>query len=192
MSTAQQVPTPPPTGPVMTRNARPGVTVFRDKDDTIEWEALGDNMGRDYQPIPRHMLDNPRFMRIVRQGVIVIEDESPEVEQAMARQAEIFAKREAESEANIDRQLDNTGTKDLIAEECVGPNPKGAGTCATMVPVKQEHRGQQPPLCATHQHLVTEFVLTHDVDDLDDNDRPKAKWTRTTISREALPSQAQV
>jgi len=175
--------------PVLTKNQQPGPTVFRDKarDILVEWERSGDEMGGDYQHIPNELLENPQFLKAVKQGLVTIEDASDEIDAALAKSGTKFAVREAAAREQVAASLSEEENKDLVAEPCIGPGSK-SGSCDVAVPVKVQERGSVPPLCSTHASLRSQFVLTH-TDDLNADGEPVTKWVRVAIDRDPLPSQ---
>lgn len=168
--------------PVMTRNRKPGPTHFQD-DVTgrkIDWKGAGDPNGGDYTHVPAEVLENPDFMRAVRKGVIEVLDDSEEVKDIISTQAAmaqaIEERRAADQEAVMHRPQDAS----IVGTPCVGPNPRGNGTCDRSVPVREKEAHDRPPLCTEHSHLADEFVIEeYDFDN--DTGLAKKRWVKVTV-----------
>lgn len=177
---------------VLVRNLAKGPTVFTDSNtkDDYEWGGHGDPQGNDLQHIPEDVvLKNPNFRRALDRGVLAVVDATPEVQQALSdRNAQWMRQQEEIAKAALD-QMEQPANRDLVSTECLGPNPRGNGLCGVGVP--QRAGDERPPLCDLHAHLASEFVLSYegDPEDTEEGGKPRAKWSRVSISSTQFPSQ---
>lgn len=187
---ATATPTAPADALVLTRNQQTGPTVFVEKamNLVIEWGPRNDPAGEDYQSIPRDLLNHPRFSKVVRQGIVTLENESDDSTAAFEAQSQSFANRQAKDRDTIDRSMDDAPNRDYITEPCIGPATRGDGQCGMDVPVQQQEKGNVPPLCATHRSMQSQYVMVQG-DDLDEDGKPVVGWVRSSLDRTALPSQ---
>ena len=156
--------------PVLTKNQRPGPTVFRDKarDILVEWSGKGDPQGSDHQYIPEELLEHPQFLKALRQGIVTVEDDSPEVQQAIAKSNQKFASREAEAAASVAETIDREVDKDMVFD--------AEGNLLV--------KGELP------EELKTQYVLVH-TDEVDADGEPVTKWVKVAVDTNPLPSQQQ-
>lgn len=181
--------------PVLVHNAEDGPLVFTDQLSRthIEWAGNGDENGEDVQVVPEEFFSNPNFIKVITRGSLEVEnpEDSPEVSAMLKKvmgRASMQAQRSAANKRkNASNQagkesIENTPDKDVLGEECVGPDARGGrGTCEAQVlrTAAEVKKNTAPPLCAKHKKLASEFIPTIDVS----GDKQTTKWTRVTMGR---------
>lgn len=167
----------------MIRNHQSGPTVFTAEDGQhVEWEGAGDANGADVQPVPPKFIENVQFQRALTRGVFSVEQADDEVKRILEQHREAWQAREevrrTASETSIDRPQDN----DTLMVKCIGPAGRGPnpGLCEEPVPVKATQQDKQPPLCAKHLYLKSQF--TPEVTDRLVGGRQEVVWRRVRMT----------
>lgn len=169
---------------LMVRNTMAGPTVLSSDPKGsvfVEWAGSDDPNGADVQVVPDEFQNHPAFIRAVQRGVLVIEnpEDNPEIAAAIERQNQAWRDRNAQQAAKAVEALDPERNEDYITQQCVGPNPRGAGQCESTISVKDLKKNDKPPLCPTHEDLAPQYVP----EDTTEGNRPVRKWTRVTVGR---------
>lgn len=170
---------------VMSRNTRPGPTVFVDPQTktTIEWGGKDDPDGRDIQPVPSDLLEHPKFLSVVHQGVIVIEeDDDPDVKAKMERQSGLFDRREkarASDAASVMEAEDSS--KDIVFQEREGGKQHEV---FEEVPNEQAPRTRQPSAEETPEPMQ----VYSETGEVDEDGRPIQEPVDVTFG-DPLPDQ---
>jgi hypothetical protein len=178
---------------VLVRNNQKGPTVFQDHatKESVEWGGKGDPMHNDVQQVPEAFLENVNFRRAVNRGILEIVEAEPEILAKFESQSEMWRKRIEQEEEQAKLSLNEVANRDIVQVSCIGPDSRGTGQCANPVPVAELQKGDAPPLCGSHRHLIDQFVLTESATEVEaDGFTPKKVWTRVVISQDALPSQS--
>lgn len=152
-----------PVGSVVARNLMDGVTVLASDvkgSHSVEWGAQGDPNGDDIQFIPNEVLESVAFRRAVSRGIVaIVEDESdPDVVQALSRQVDAFKRRQEGAKEDVALTIEKPTDRDSVSAFCVGPDSRGTGKCSVAVAMPEKKLKDEPPLCAQHRHLATQYV----------------------------------
>lgn len=171
-----------PVGSVVARNLMDGVTVLASDvkgSHSVEWAAKGDPNGDDIQFIPNEVLESVAFRRAVSREIVeIIEDESdPDVVDALHRQVAAFKRRQEGAKEDVELTIDKPTDRDSVSAFCVGPNTRGTGDCGVAVAMPEKKLKDEPPLCAQHRHLATQFVPEVKTT----GDETKTVWVRVSL-----------
>ncbi len=168
--------------PVLVRNTEAGPTVFTDANThtQVEWQGANDPSGEDIQQVPDSLIENVAFLRAVNRGILVVEEATPAVREALERQVSSWKARQKTAEeagaAVIDEQADN----DLVTMPCIGPSQRGTGECGEPVPVREKFRFDKPALWSRHSALAPQYVFSESEAVVDG--KTTKQWTRTLVT----------
>ena len=148
---------------VMVRNRMAGPTVIAaDAKRSYELVFAGKDApsGEDVQEIPEELLRTKQFRDAIRKGVLEVVEglDHPVVVQALSRQTDSFAKRQAAENMAAREVLDAVADNDLVVVNCIGPGSRDGAVCGEQVPLKDKDQATRPPLCDRHQHLADSCV----------------------------------
>lgn len=174
--------------PVLVRNTEAGPTVFTDAhtNTQVEWQGANDPSGEDVQQVPDALIDNVNFLRAVNRGILVVEEASPAVMEALQRQTTSWQARRREAKEASAATIDEQANNDLVTMPCIGPSTRGTGECGESVPVRESKKFDKPALCSRHAALAPQYVFSES-EALVDGQTTK-QWTRTLMTaRERQP-----
>jgi hypothetical protein len=144
---------------LLVENKENGPTVWGEH----AWAPKGDPNGDDVLRLPDTLLDDPSFLQALASGHLTVIDPPPEVEERMAamRIGDRSAGRRgraADATASVMATIDRRHDRDLVAQTCLGPGPRGVpGGCEAQV-IRRGTEQDGPPLCGSHRHLADQFV----------------------------------
>lgn len=171
--------------PVLVQNLQAGPTVFSvpEKDISLEWQGKGHSGGEDVQYVDDTLVNDHRFARALRSGILKVVDASPEVMERLAQQDQAFERRQAASAQQTAASMDPARNHDMLSLPCIGPAERGIGTCDTPVPVREKNQYDAPVLCDRHRPLAGDFVQEETGETRVEGDAllPVTRWVRTTI-----------
>lgn len=168
---------------VMIRNLQSGPTVFTDSDGShVEWEGRGDANGADVQPVPPKFVENVQFQRALTRGVFEIEEADNTVKEILAKHRDAWQAREESRRSASEEALIRPQDNDTLMVDCIGPAGRGPnpGLCGEPVPVKATQQDKQPPLCAKHVYLKSQF--TPEVTDRLVGGKQEVVWRRVRLT----------
>lgn len=174
--------------PVLVRNTELGPTVFTDANTKtqVEWAGANDPSGEDIQQVPDLLVENVSFLKAIQRGVLVIEEATPEVREALARQTTSWQARRKTAEDASTAVIDEQANNDLITMPCVGPSTRGVGECGEAVPMREKAMYDKPALCSRHAALAPQYVFSESEVLVDG--RSTKQWSRTVMTaRERQP-----
>lgn len=170
-----------PVGTIVARNRMDGVTVLASDvkgSHSVEWAALGDPNGDDIQFIPGEVQESVAFRRAVSRGIVeILPDESdPDVVSALERQVAAFKRRQEGAKEDVEVTIEKPTNRDSVSVFCVGPDSRGTGKCGVAVAVPEKKLKDEPPLCAQHKHLSSQFVP-----EVVSGAEDKVEWVHVTL-----------
>jgi hypothetical protein len=147
---------------LLVRNTTSGPLVFSVPKDGIalEWQAMGDATGEDYQQVPDELVNNVAFLKNIQRGTLVIEEAPEALQEMIDKQTASFDARTTKAAEAAASAIDQKADNDLITLPCIGPNQRGSGECGQPVPVKERTKWEHPPLCDRHKSLAPQYVMT--------------------------------
>lgn len=165
----------------MVQNNQPGPTILAGDSkgsDYIEWAGSGDPSGGDIQPVPDHIVNSVAFNKAIRRGVLTTVNEDDErVQHALDAQSQSWDARTTMADQKALLTIENTQNNDMIVAKCIGPSPRGNGTCDIEVPVRDKTKDDRPALCSMHVELASQYVPEQTQED----GKVVVKWTRVTM-----------
>lgn len=164
-------------------NSLPGIVIFHDEQlkTTYEWTAKGDPNGKDVVDCSPELLKNPRFREHVLRGIFVIES-APEVLQTAldAQKADWDARLQnmADSQANLEKAANRVVAH---GQSCIAPKGSKGVLCGNVSLVMGINPNEQPPLCAEHAHMRSQYVATASGRVV--NNKEEMTWKRVQIAQ---------
>lgn len=156
--------------PILLQNETQGPLVFQDNDGLdVVWQAKGDPIGADVQPVPMTFLENANFIRILNKGTLSLYEASDDIREqleaivsspAMKHQATVWQRQQQNAAAEKVVVVDRQANRDFVTNKCLGPDSRGTGNCGIEVSVREVALGQKPPLCPAHAHMAPQFIST--------------------------------
>lgn len=171
---------------VVARNTLDGILVLgsnKNANDYIEWQAAGDPSGDDVKFVSGDLADTPGFRTALARGVLVLEEDETDVSvvDALKKQVAAYKKRQDGMKLDAEGMIERTPTRDVVTQQCVGPNGRGQGKCGDLVTVSESKKDAAAPLCSKHKYLKHEFVPTEITDA--SNEDAKVQWVRVSIDK---------
>lgn len=171
---------PVTSAPLLVRNCMPGVTMFSDPPNrfSVEFAARGDATGGDFQQVPASLADNIAFIRAVSRGVLEVVEMDDGVREKLEQSNARWRRQRDETDRALEASMDRSSEQPMVTEPCVGPGMGQDNRCGDAVYRRPQEAQEKPPLCPRHQHLAHEYVITHDVEQHDEDGASVPVWER--------------